>query len=50
MEPEIRITVFRAHAYGFIEGKVDSIAQGGEDGGVEGCAVGEGGDGEGDVC
>jgi hypothetical protein len=50
MQPEIRRTVFRTHADGFLEGEVDAVAKGREEGGVEGGRLGERGDGEGDVC
>jgi len=36
MQPEIRRTVFRTHADGFLEGEVDAVAEGREEGGVEG--------------
>lgn len=49
MKPEIRRAIFWTHADCVFEGKVDAIPQGSEEGGVEGGAVGERGDREGDV-
>lgn len=36
MEPEIRVSVFRTHAYRVLEGEVDAIAQGREELLIEG--------------